>query len=159
MDRTRLQRTKRALSAPVDCKREASVTIDVRWARAEDSALPFIADAIPPAVVEARIATRCIAVAELAGDPVGALQLEYLWGTRPYIAMVRVRPDQQRRGVGRSLLAFVEHALQSEGHSELLSSSQADEPEPQACASFSRSRNCDRACDASEGEPMTMLDE
>jgi ribosomal protein S18 acetylase RimI-like enzyme len=106
-------------------------TITTRWARIDDESLSFIAAGIPASVVEARIENRCIAVAEVAGRPVGALQLEYLWGTRPYIAMIRVLSDWQRRGVGRELLTFVESTLSLERHRELLSSSQANEPEPQ----------------------------
>ena len=94
--------------------------------------MPFIVTDIPASVVSARIGTRCIAVAEVAGQPVGALQLEYLWGTHPYIAMIRVLFEWQRRGAGRALLGFVEADLAQAGHSELLSSSQANEPEPQA---------------------------
>lgn len=94
--------------------------------------MPFIATGIPPSVVSARIDGRFIAVAEVAGEPVGGLQLEYLWGALPYIAMIRVLSHWQRRGVGRTLLGFVETALSAAGHSALLSSSQANEPEPQA---------------------------
>ena len=109
-----------------------STKVITRWARAEDAALPFIAEGIPASVVLARIGNRCVALAEVANQPVGALQLEYLWGTRPYIAMIRVSADWQRRGIGRALLGFVEAALSQAGHHELLSSSQANEMEPQA---------------------------
>lgn len=108
------------------------MTVITRWARVDDATLPFIATGIPPSVVSARIDGRFIAVAEVAGEPVGGLQLEYLWGALPYIAMIRVLSHWQRRGVGRTLLGFVETALSAAGHSALLSSSQANEPEPQA---------------------------
>jgi GNAT superfamily N-acetyltransferase len=111
---------------------EFSTTITTRWARREDAVMPFVAFGIPAPVVKSRIDNRCIAVAEIAGQAVGALQLEYLWGTRPYIAMIRVARDSQRRGVGRALLAFTESTLRTEHHHELLSSSQANEPEPQS---------------------------
>jgi GNAT superfamily N-acetyltransferase len=104
----------------------------VRWAVSDDAALPFVAAGIPTHVVASRVANRGIAVANIDGTPVGALQLEYLWGTRPYVAIIRVVLGQQRRGVGRSLLTFVESALRADGYQELLSSSQANEPEPQA---------------------------
>jgi ribosomal protein S18 acetylase RimI-like enzyme len=104
----------------------------VRWARAGDATLPFVAEGIPASVIETRIANRCIAIGEQDGQPVGALQLEYLWGTRPYIAMIRVQPDYQRLGVGRALLAFVEVPLRAEGAPALLSSAQTNEPAAQA---------------------------
>jgi GNAT superfamily N-acetyltransferase len=107
-------------------------TVAVRWARAEDAELPFVASGIPKHVIVSRITHRCLAVAELGGVPIGAVHLEYLWGIRPYIAMIRVVPDRQRGGVGRALLAFIEAWLRAQGYRELLSSSQANEPEPQA---------------------------
>ena len=45
---------------------------------------------------------------------------------------VYVEERYQRRGVGRALLAFVADELHAAGHQHLLSSSQLDEPEPQA---------------------------
>jgi GNAT superfamily N-acetyltransferase len=61
----------------------------------------------------------------------GFLQFEYLWSAVPYIALIRVFPEHQRRGVGRALLGFLEDFLKGNGHERLYSSSQADEPEPQ----------------------------
>src|SRR5215210_883513 len=108
------------------------MTITVRWATPSDKQLPFVAARVPDAVIVARIAENRIAVAELDGRPVGAIQLEYLWGTRPYVALARVERDVQRQGVGRALLHFFARALHAAGHEQLYSSSQADEPEPQA---------------------------
>ncbi len=70
----------------------ALMSIAIRWARAEDAPLPFIADAIPTAVVASRIESRHVAVADVDGVPTGTLQLDFLWGTRPYVAMIRVTP-------------------------------------------------------------------
>jgi N-acetylglutamate synthase-like GNAT family acetyltransferase len=75
---------------------------------------------------------REVAVAERDGAVVGYVQLEYLWGKLPYIARVRVEPAARRRGVGRGLIAFLTRELAGRGHAVLYSSSQADEPEPQA---------------------------
>jgi GNAT superfamily N-acetyltransferase len=108
------------------------MTVTIRWAQATDAAFPFVAEHVPPDVVASRIAASRIVIAELDGRPVGALQLEYLWGTRPYIALIRVESGAQRQGVGRALLEFVAHALRITGHQHLYSSSQLNEPEPQA---------------------------
>ncbi|HTE47374.1 MAG TPA: GNAT family N-acetyltransferase [Gemmatimonadaceae bacterium] len=108
------------------------MTITVRCAAPSDQDYSCVAARIPPAVVTARIVGRNIAVAELDGRPVGALHLEYLWGTRPYVALIRVDSAAQRQGVGRALLAFISSDLASAGHQQLFSSSQADEAEPQA---------------------------
>jgi GNAT superfamily N-acetyltransferase len=71
-------------------------------------------------------------IAEDASGPVGYLRLEYLWSTQPYIALIRVLEPHRRRGAGRALLGRVEEDLRRAGHAALLSSSQADEPQPQA---------------------------
>lgn len=73
-----------------------------------------------------------IVVAERGGGPVGALHLEYLWSSVPYIALIYVLPEHRRQGVGRALLRFAETFLGGQGHGALYSSSQADEPGPQA---------------------------
>jgi GNAT superfamily N-acetyltransferase len=108
------------------------MSITVRWSTPADRFLPFVAEHVPDAVVAARIAENRIAIAELHGRPVGAIQLDYLWGTKPYVSLIRVEPSVQRRGVGSALLDFVSVALRAAGHEQLYSSSQADEPEPQA---------------------------
>jgi ribosomal protein S18 acetylase RimI-like enzyme len=110
---------------------DSALSLVISWARPDDASLAFISMGVPEAVVRTRIADRRIAVAEHIARPVCALQLEYLWGTRPYIAMIRVEPEFQRRGVGRALLAFVESSLCAEGYDALLSSSQKNEPDPQ----------------------------
>ena len=71
-------------------------------------------------------------LAEMDGVPAGYLRLEFLWSAQPYIALVRVIEAHRGRGVGKAMLAYVEEVLRSSGRSSLLSSSQADEPEPQA---------------------------
>jgi len=108
------------------------MTITVRWSTPTDQQFPFVADHVPSAVVAARIADNRVAIAELDGSPVGALQLDYLWGTRPYVALIRVNQQFQRCGVGRALLDFISDALGAAGYTQLYSSSQADESAPQA---------------------------
>ena len=105
--------------------------VTVRPARAAD--LPFLAQDgyIGEDRVARQIAAGEVWIAEHAAAPLGYLRLEYLWGRVPYIALVRVLPEQRRRGVGRALLAAVEQQVAAAGHPWLYSSSQADEPEPQ----------------------------
>lgn len=73
-----------------------------------------------------------IVIATRADRPVGFLQLEYLWSLVPYIALIRVIPEFQRKGAGQKLLEFTGAFLLEKGHNTIYSSSQADEPEPQA---------------------------
>jgi len=55
-----------------------------------------------------------------------------LWSKLPYIALIRVLAAHRRSGVGRALLGYVEEEAAGRGHRVLYSSSQADEPAPQA---------------------------
>lgn len=64
--------------------------------------------------------------------PCGYLRLEFLWSILPYIALIWVREDARGKGLSRALLTFVEDHLASRGHTVLYSSSQLDEPQPQA---------------------------
>lgn len=87
---------------------------------------------MPARVVSRKVEWQEIVVAEWGGELVGALHLEYLWSSVPYVALIYVLPERQRRGVGKALLRFVETFLSEQGHGALYSSSQVDEPEPQA---------------------------
>lgn len=73
-----------------------------------------------------------ILIAERNGKRVGYVRLEYLWSIVPYISLIHVLPDFRRQGIGKALLRFLETFLRDTGHEALYSSSQADEPEPQA---------------------------
>lgn len=106
--------------------------IAVRPAEGKD--LPFVSQDgyVDPTLVERKIGQNEVFVAELDGEPVGYLRIEYLWSVQPYISLIHVLEPQRRRGVGRALLAHVERILKEAGRSTLFSSSQVDEPEPQA---------------------------
>jgi GNAT superfamily N-acetyltransferase len=106
--------------------------ITARWAAADDAAFASQDGYVPEAAVARKIVAGEVAVAERDGERVGYVRLEYLWGTLPHIGLIRVTPAHQRQGVGRLLLAFLEQELRARGHDVLLSSSQVDEPEPQA---------------------------
>jgi ribosomal protein S18 acetylase RimI-like enzyme len=97
---------------------------DLDWLAAQDD--------IPAAIIARKIAVSELVIAELAGERVGFLRLEYLWSMLPYIAMIRVSAAHRQQGIGRALLAFLESVLREHGHTVLMSSSQADEPPPQA---------------------------
>ena len=61
----------------------------------------------------------------------GFIRLEYLWSKQPYIGLIRVKTEEQRQGIGRGMLIFLEKHLVARGKSKLYSSSQADEADPQ----------------------------
>ena len=83
-------------------------------------------------VVRHKIEHHEVIVAERDTVLLGYLRLEYLWSLVPYIALIWVLPDHRRKGAGKAMLLFLETFLRDNGHDALYSSSQADEPEPQA---------------------------
>jgi len=87
---------------------------------------------MPAEVIKRKVEQREIIVAERAGRLVGYLRFEYLWSVVPYIALIWVVEDQRQQGIGRALLHYLENVLRQQGHTALYSSSQANEPEPQA---------------------------
>ena len=87
---------------------------------------------LPAPVVRRKVREGDVFVAFRGDEPVGYLRLEWLWSTLPYVELVRVLEPHRRAGVGRALLAHVEAEAARRGHAVLYSSSQADEPDPQA---------------------------
>jgi GNAT superfamily N-acetyltransferase len=87
---------------------------------------------VPVDVIKGKIERREILLAEGAGALAGYLRLEYLWSMVPFLGLIWVVEGQRRQGVGKALLGTLEDFLRERGHGMLYSSSQADEPEPQA---------------------------
>ena len=83
-------------------------------------------------VIRRKVEQREIIVAEGAGQLVGYLRLEYLWSVVPYVALVWVVDNHRQQGIGRAMLRYLENVLRQQGHAALYSSSQVNEPEPQA---------------------------
>ncbi len=98
---------------------------DLEWCVVEDSHVTEL-------VIRNKIVNDEIVIAELDGQPIGYLRLEYLWSNIPYIGVIFVIELYRNEGIGRKILAFLEEYLRSRGHDKLFSSSQANESEPQA---------------------------
>lgn len=98
---------------------------DLEWCVVED-------DHVTEQVIRNKIVQDEIIIAELDGEPIGYLRLEYLWSNIPYIGVIFVIELYRQEGIGRKIIAFLEDYLRSRGHDHLYSSSQANEPEPQA---------------------------
>lgn len=108
--------------------------VEVRFAHQTDldGCIALDHPTTPAEVIKRKIEQREVIVAEKAGQLVGYLRLEYLWSSVPYIGFVWVVGDQRRQGIGRAILHVLEDILREQGHTTLYSSSQANEPEPQA---------------------------
>lgn len=115
--------------------------IVIRFARLDDLDFAYQDGYISAEVLKRKIEAQTalnpdrveeIVIAEWNGKRVGYVRLEYLWSIVPYIALIQVLPEYRRQGVGQALLRFIETFLREAGHEALYSSSQADEPEPQA---------------------------
>lgn len=105
----------------------------IRFANADDLEWCTQIDGhIDKEIIRRKIGWNEIIVAEVEGKRIGYLRFEYLWSKIPYIALILVEKTYRRQGVGRVTLEFLEAFLGKSGHKVLLSSSQANEPEPQA---------------------------
>ena len=98
---------------------------DLEWCVVEDGY-------VTEKVIRHKIINDEIIVAEIDNQLIGYIRLEYLWSTTPYIGLIFVFEDYRNEGVGRRMMEFLTKFLVSRGHDFLLSSSQANEPEPQA---------------------------
>ena len=106
--------------------------ITVRTAGERDLDVVSQDGGLPNLVLRRKVSDGDAFVALRGEEPVGYLRLEWLWSTLPYIEMIWVLEPHRRDGVGRALLTHAETYASGRGHAALYSSSQADEPEPQA---------------------------
>ena len=83
-------------------------------------------------VVRDKVGRTEVVVATLDGREIGYARVEFLWSVVPYLSFIWVLESDRRQGAGEAILAHLESRFEAEGHSALFSSSQADEPEPQA---------------------------
>ena len=133
--------------------------IVIRFARQDDLNFAYQDGYIPGEVLKRKIEEQTlnldriedVVIAEWEGKRVGYVRLEYLWSIVPYISLIRVLPEYRRQGVGKALLRFIETFLRDKGHEALYSSSQADEPEPQAWHRYMGFEECGFIAGINEG--------
>ncbi len=106
--------------------------ISVRFATPADLTFVQQDTYIPADVVKRKIEWQEVIVAQRDGEMVGYAWFEYLWSLVPYIALIHVLPEHRRRGAGKAMLRFIEEYVRGRGSATLYSSSQVNEPEPQA---------------------------
>ena len=98
---------------------------DLEWCVVEDGV-------VSEQIVRHKIANDEIIIAEIDGQPIGYIRLEYLLSNKPYIGLIFVDDGYSEEGIGRKMLRFLEDHLKKYGFEELYGSSKASEPEPQA---------------------------
>jgi GNAT superfamily N-acetyltransferase len=126
--------------------------VNVRFATLHDASFVGQDGYVPRDVIVRKIENREAVVAEREGEPVGYVRIEYLWSMLPYIAIIRVVPECRRQGIGRAMLSFLETWLCEQGHTTLYSSSQANEPEPQAWHRHMGFKECGIIAGINEGD-------
>lgn len=64
----------------------------------------------------------------LDGDvPVGVMQMCMFWDHLPFLSLIYLPPQNRGRGYGRTAMTLWEQAMKAQGHTMVLTSTQADE--------------------------------
>lgn len=71
-------------------------------------------------------------VLEGGGRVVGLARYGVLWTDVPFLGLIEIEAPYRKKGNSKLLLEFLKQHLRSQGFVALLSSSQTNEPEPQA---------------------------
>ncbi len=104
----------------------------IRMADHADLKYLTVVQPLPGERVVEKIKNEEVFLLVVGGTPVGQLWLEFLWSLVPYIALIKIEEQHRKKGYSRKLLGFCEDFLRGKGHEVLYSSSQMDEPAPQA---------------------------
>jgi ribosomal protein S18 acetylase RimI-like enzyme len=105
--------------------------LTVRFATLDDLLFVQQDHYIATDIVRRKIEWREVIVAEISGNLIGYLRLEYLWSVIPYIGLIRVLAEHRGKGVGKAMLRYTEQYLREKGYGALYSSSQVNEEEAQ----------------------------
>jgi len=71
-------------------------------------------------------------VLDVDGQVVGMLHYAVLWATVPFLCQIEIAEAHRGKGYSRLMIGALADHLRSQGYVALLSSSQTDQPEPQA---------------------------
>ncbi|PLT30669.1 GNAT family N-acetyltransferase [Peribacillus deserti] len=83
------------------------------------------------ALLLTKIELEQLIILEIDGEAAGYVKIDYIWGSLPFISLIKVREGIRGKGYGTQLLKFLENTLKEKGFSVLLSSSQVNEAGPQ----------------------------
>ena len=78
------------------------------------------------------VANAEVIVLEVDGQVIGLARYSVLWTTVPFLGLIEIEAPHRKKGYSRRLLEFLKGHLREQGFVALLSSSQTDQPEPQA---------------------------
>jgi len=108
------------------------MTYQVRFGQPDDLEVISAGDqSVPKHILNWKLHNKEIVMAEEDDEIVAYLRLEYLWSKYPYIGLIIVRPEYRGKGIGRTMIYFIEEHLTKQGIKERYSSSQVNEVEPQ----------------------------
>ncbi len=62
-------------------------------------------------------------IAKIEEEHVGYLRFEFFWSIHPFISVMRISTQHQRKGIGSSILSFLENHLRKQEYKYLISSS------------------------------------
>jgi|SRR5262245_9584400 len=93
---------------------------DIEWLSAQD---PHISRSM----LERKISTHEVLLAEEDGIRAGYLRFGLFWDSIPFMNMLWVEPDRRGAGIGRQLVGFWEERMRARGFSQVLTSTLADE--------------------------------
>ena len=85
-----------------------------------------------PEIWQQKINNNEVFVLEFENEIIGLLHYTVIWTTVPFINLIHIKSEYQKRGYSKVFLDFVKQELKKKGYVALLSSSQTNEPEPQA---------------------------
>jgi len=78
-------------------------------------------------VLPEKVRRREVLIARLGSEPVGCLRFGYFWDTIPFMHMLFVVEPHRAQGIGTQLVTFWEGEMKGLGHTQVLTSTQANE--------------------------------
>ena len=109
------------------------MTVEVRYVMESDA--DWLAERdkqITREVLDAKAGRGECIVATIDGVRIGFLRFSFMWSKVPFVDLIFVEPEYRNRGAGRAMVDLLQAKARADGRSMIMSSSQSDEPEPQA---------------------------
>ena len=81
--------------------------------------------------VEGKLKRKEYIIVKQGNEYMGFLRFSLFWSEIPYIDVISVEDEHQRKGVGKSMVELLEDFAVKNGQKIIMSSSEQEEPEPQ----------------------------